>query len=142
MQAFLEFRPWPDAHPALHCLSESGIRLALLSDFTGVMLETAVRRCGMQGVFASRLSTDAVRAYKPDPRAYHLALKTLKLGREEIAYAAFGGWDAGGAKTFGFPTFWVNRINGPTERSGPPPDGVGPGLAELASFVHAWNART
>jgi 2-haloacid dehalogenase len=46
-------------------------------------------------------STDMVRAYKPDPRAYRMAIDGLKLQREEIAFAAFGGWDAAGAKVFG-----------------------------------------
>ena len=32
----------------------------------------------------------------------------MGLRRDEIAFAAFGGWDAAGAKSFGYPTFWGN----------------------------------
>jgi len=35
----------------------------------------------------------------------------LGLRKEEIVFAAFGGWDAVGAKWFGYPTFWVNRAH-------------------------------
>jgi len=59
------------------------------------------------------------------------------LAREEIAFAAFGGWDAAGAKWFGFPTFWVNRLGVPQEQL-VDPDGTGPTLAELAEFVARW----
>lgn len=55
------------------------------------------------------LSTDRVRAFKPDPRACQMGVEGLGLRREEIVFAAFGRWDAAGAKAFGYPTFWVNR---------------------------------
>jgi 2-haloacid dehalogenase len=44
-----------------------------------------------------------------------MAVDAPKLRREEILFAAFGGWDAAGAKAFGFPTFWVNRMGSPLE---------------------------
>ena len=31
------------------------------------------------------------------------------------------GWDAAGAKWFGYTTFWVNRLNLPVEELGLPP---------------------
>jgi 2-haloacid dehalogenase len=59
----------------------------------------------------------------------------FKLPKEEIAYAAFAGWDAAGAKWFGYPTFWVNRANAPVEELGVTPDGTGVGMADLVKFV-------
>ena len=59
------------------------------------------------------------------------------LKKEEIAFAAFAGWDAAGAKWFGYPTFWVNRLNLPVEELGVAPDGVGSGLDDLVRFVLA-----
>jgi hypothetical protein len=38
--------------------------------------------------------------------------------KEEIVFAAFGGWDANGAKNFGYTTYWVNRFNLPAEKLG------------------------
>ena len=84
------------------------------------------------------ISTDAAKTFKPDPRAYALGVSALGLKREEIVFSAFGGWDAAGARWFGYPTFWVNRLGVPQEELAPAPDGTGPTLAELATFVASW----
>ena len=135
MQAFLALGVWPDARPALESLRRAGIRLVLLSNFTGQMLDTAVERNGLADFFEARLSTDRVHAYKPDQRAYRMGIDTLKLGREEIVFAAFAGWDAAGAKAFGYPTFWVNRLRVPDEKLGRHPDAAGPTLDDLVRFA-------
>jgi FMN phosphatase YigB (HAD superfamily) len=82
------------------------------------MLEANIKRARLDGFFDHVLSTDQARTYKPDPRAYQLGIDALKLTREEILFAAFAGWDAAGAKLFGFPTFWVNRQKLPPEERG------------------------
>ena len=45
--------------------------------------------------------------------------------REEILFVAFAGWDAAGAKLFGYPTYWVNRPRLPPEELSVLPDGSG-----------------
>jgi len=57
------------------------------------------------------------------------------LKKSEIAFAAFGGWDAYGAKRFGYPTYWVNRFHLPMEKLGTPPDATSNDLAGLLLFV-------
>ena len=135
MQAYLELKPWPDALAALKSMKDAGLRLAFLSNFTPRMLQAAVAGAGIDGLFEALLSTDAIRTYKPDPRAYQLAIDALKLRREEILFVAFGGWDAAGAKSFGYPTFWVNRQNLPVEELDAPPDAIGTTLGDLVSFL-------
>ncbi|MEO8369390.1 MAG: haloacid dehalogenase type II [Candidatus Solibacter sp.] len=135
LRCFWEFKPWPDALAALQRLKTAGLRLVFLSNFTEVMLTSAVRSCGLQGLFEPHLSTDKVRAFKPDPRAYHMAVDALNLRRDEIVFGAFAGWDAAGAKAFGFPTFWVNRMKQPVEELGFRADAMGHDLDELARFV-------
>ncbi len=137
MQTYLKLKVWPDVAPALKQLKDSGIRVAFLSNFTAAMLEAAVKNSGLQGVFEEHLSTDKVKAYKPDPRAYQMGVDAFRLKKEEIAFAAFAGWDVAGAKWFGYPTFWVNRANMPLEELGVSPDGVGSGLNDLVRFVSA-----
>jgi 2-haloacid dehalogenase len=85
--------------------------------------------------FYDHMSTDQVTAYKPDPRAYAMATNSFGLSREEIAFAAVGGWDAAGAKWFGYPTFWVNRAHSSAEELAAVPDGVGSDLHDLETFV-------
>ena len=135
MQTWLTLKAWPDVAPALQALKAAGIRIAFLSNLTDSMLDAAVKNSRLEGFFEPHLSTDRVRAFKPDPRAYQMGLDAFKLGKEEIAFAAFAGWDAAGAKWFGYPTFWVNRLNAPVEELGVAPDGMGSGLGDFVKFM-------
>ncbi|AUX39857.1 hypothetical protein SOCE26_012520 [Sorangium cellulosum] len=135
--AYLELRAWPDVLPALRSLRDAGIRLVFLSNFTPRMLEACIASARLGGLFERALSADQARTYKPDPRAYELAVDALGLGREEIVFAAFAGWDAAGARWFGYPTFWVNRSSLPAEALGVSADGAGEGLSDLVEFVRA-----
>ena len=137
MQTWLELKAWPDVLPALTELKAAGIRMAFLSNLTETMLDAAVKNANLDGFFEPHLSTDRVKAFKPDPRAYQMGLDAFKLRKEEIAFAAFAGWDAAGAKWFGYPTFWVNRLNTPIEELGAITDGIGSGLGDLVKFVLA-----
>jgi len=137
MNAYLNLKPWPDVVPALKSLKDSKIRLAFLSNMTPKMLSTNMHNSGLDEFFEHVISTDRAKTFKPDPRAYQLGVDTLKLKREEIAFAAFAGWDVAGAKWFGYPTFWVNRAGFPGEELGVTPDGTGKTLDQLVDFVNA-----
>ncbi len=133
--SYLKLNAWPDVKPALEQLKAAGIRLAYLNNFTPAMLQVNTRNAGLEGFFEHSLSVDAVRLYKPHPRSYQMGLDAFGLKREEILFAAFAGWDAAGAKQFGYPTFWVNRQKQPLEELGVTPDGEGAGMANLVQFV-------
>lgn len=135
--AYSQLELWPDARASLTAWKNAGLRLAPLTNYTPQMLADLLRNAGISDLFDAQLSTDPVRTFKPDHRAYELGPSAFKLHREEIAFSAFGGWDAAGAKWFGFPTFWVNRLGVPPEELGPGPDATGPTLSELAQFVSA-----
>jgi 2-haloacid dehalogenase len=135
MESYLRLKAWPDAAAALKQLKDAGIRMAFLSNFTAEMLDAAIRNSQLVGIFEPHLSTDRVQAFKPDPRAYRMGVDAFGMAKEEIAYAAFAGWDAAGAKRFGYPTFWVNRANAPLEELGIAPDGSGAGLQDLVAFA-------
>lgn len=136
MQAYLQLRPWPDVPAALDSLRAANVRLGLLSNFTPAMLGASIHASRLEGAFGHVLSTDRVRTYKPDPRAYQLGLDALGLPRERIAFAAFAGWDAAGAKRFGYPTLWVNRLGAPLEDLGAPaPDAIVRTLSDAVGFM-------
>ena len=59
----------------------------------------------------------------------------LRLPKQDIVFAAFGGWDAAGAKSFGYPTVWVNRFNQPPEQLSISPDRTVRDLDGLLAFV-------
>jgi 2-haloacid dehalogenase len=142
MQTWLELKAWDDARAALDLLRNAGIRMAFLANLTAPMLDAAVRNARLQGFFEGHLSTDRVRAFKPHARAYEMGLEAFGAKREEIVFCASAGWDAAGAKQFGYRTFWVNRGQQPPEELGMRADGVGASLADLARFVLADRERT
>jgi len=135
IEAWRQLKPWPDSAAVLQSLHKAGFRLATVSNFTPSMLNLLCENAGIAGLFEHQLSADRVQAYKPDPRAYGMAETAFRLPRHSIVFAAFGGWDAAGAKSFGLETFWVNRFNLPSERLGAQPDASGGSLADLASYV-------
>ena len=135
MQGFLQMKAYPDVLPGLKALRTAGIRLGFLSNLTERMLESAIASAGLDGLFERLLSTDRVLVYKPDPRAYQMGVDGFGLPREQIVFAAFGGWDANGAKSFGYRTYWANRLKQPVEQLDAKPDAIGTGVSELVQFV-------
>jgi 2-haloacid dehalogenase len=135
MSVYLELRTWPDVPEALASLKAAGIRLTVLSNFSQRMLMANFKNCGLQSLFDHLLSTDRVGNFKPSPRAYQMAERALGIHREQILFAAFAAWDAVGAKWFGFPTVWVNRLNSPAEELSVTPDATCSDLSGVVSFA-------
>ena len=135
MNAYLSLTPWPDAVAGLQKLKERGIKIITIANFSPKMLRDNADKAGITQYFDELLSTQANATYKPDPRAYDLGLQRLGLKKEEVVFAAFGGWDAYGAKSFGYPTYWVNRFNLPVERLDVKADATSPDMAGLLEFV-------
>ena len=132
--AFTELEPWPDTLDVLAALRARGLRLAPLANFSPRMIEGLLEHGGARHFFDAIISTDRARTYKPDPRAYALGEQVFGLPRGQIAFSAFGGWDAAGARWFGYPTFWVNRLGVPAEEL-IQPDATGPDLTHLARWL-------
>lgn len=139
MESYLGLKTWPDVLPALKTLQRAGTRLAFLSNLTPKILDSGIKNSGLEGVFEYVLSTDKIKTYKPDPRAYQMAIDSFGLRKEEILFVASSGWDAAGAKSFGYTTFWVDRLNVPAERLGSFADAVGRNLDDLVGFVKQAN---
>ena len=135
MEAYLQLQPWPDVREGLGELRRRGIRLAFLSNLTAAMLDANLKQAGLSEFFEPHLTTDRVQAYKPSPRAYQMGPDVLGLQKREIAFAAFGAWDAAGAKWFGYPTVWVNRGGVPEEELAAHPDVIAKDFGGLVEFV-------
>lgn len=135
LEAYLSLEPWPDAAAGLKKLKDAGVKIITIANFSKKMLQANADHAGITPLFDELLSTEVNKTYKPDPKAYALGMEHLGLKKEEIAFAAFGGWDAYGAKNFGYPTYWVNRFNLPAERVDLPPDATSGDFAGLLDFV-------
>jgi 2-haloacid dehalogenase len=135
LNAYLTLKPWPDTQSALKRLRAAGVRIITIANFSPLMLRANADHAGITAYFDKLLSTAVNGTYKPDPEAYALGMQELGLKKEEIVFAAFGGWDAYGAKSFGYPTYWVNRFALPDERLGTPPDRTSYDMTGLLQFV-------
>jgi 2-haloacid dehalogenase len=131
----LQLKAYPDAKPALQALKAAGFRLAFLSNMTPTMLQAGIKNSGLEGLFDESLSTDRIRTYKPDPKAYQLGLDALHLKLNEILFVPFAGWDLSGALWFGYPTFWINRASAPAEELDATPLGSGKNLSDLCHYL-------
>ncbi|MBS1771432.1 MAG: haloacid dehalogenase type II [Bacteroidetes bacterium] len=139
MKAFLELKPWPDAINALRKLKSEGVRIITITNFSPEMLKANADAAGITSLFDILLSTEENHTFKPDTLAYSAGLQKLHLSKEEVIFAAFGGWDAYGAKNFGYTTYWVNRMGLPAEVLDAMPDKISNDLKGLLDFVLGEN---
>lgn len=136
-QAYRTLAAFPEARGALERLG-AGRPLAILSNGHPDMLDAVVDHNELRVFFGERVySVHDAGVFKPDPRVYALACAGLELPAEAIGFVSSNGWDAAGAKTFGFRTWWVNRGGAPVERLGTAPDGAVGDLAQLAAALGA-----
>jgi len=135
MEPYLFPSAFPDVRPALEALK--GSPLAILSNGSPRMLESAVRHNGLESYFIEIISADRVKTYKPSPQVYALGTETLKLPAGEILFVSSNSWDAAGAKAFGYRVCWCNRSMTEMEYLGCAPDLVVPQLDQVAP--RHWN---
>ena len=102
---------------------------------TLAMLDPLIRQSGLGRHLDGVLSVDAAGIFKPSPRVYQLAVDRLNVPAGRIGFVSSNGWDAIGAKAFGFTSFWINRTGAPVDRHGPPPDRIMATLADLPALL-------
>lgn len=135
MHQYLQLDIWPDVVYGLKQLKNLGLRLCFLSNMTKDMLTSNIKYSRLETFFDEVISTDQANTYKPDPKAYGLGTQILKLKKEEILFVAFAGWDACGAKWYGYPVFWLNRHGVPEEQLDTRPEKTGTNFQELLGFI-------
>ncbi len=137
MGQYAKLQAFPENLGVLQQLKEMGVKLALLSNGTPQMLESAVEAAGMRGIFNHLLSVDLVKKFKTAPEAYQLVPDVFGLSAKNILFVSSNCWDVCGAAWFGYTTFWVNRTHAPLEELGVVPDAIGRDMNALLPFVHA-----
>jgi 2-haloacid dehalogenase len=128
---------YPEAREALSRLRSGGRKLAILSNGSPPMLESAVRSAGLADLLDAVLSVESVGIYKPAPPVYGLAPRRLGVVPAEVAFVSSNGWDVHGASAFGFRVAWCNRSGQPAERLPGRPDAEIRSLAELPALLGA-----
>jgi 2-haloacid dehalogenase len=113
-----------DAPAALAQLKSKGVKLAILSNGTPSMLESAVTAAQIGHYFDAILSVDQLERFKTDPECYRLATRYFGCNPSEISFQSSNRWDIAGASVFGCHTVWINRSGAPDEYRGFGPDRV------------------
>lgn len=126
---------FPEVPAALEKLAQAKA-LAILSNGHPEMLNAVVDHNEIRARFRGGvLSVHPAKVFKPEPSVYRLAEDQLGVPRALMGFVSSNGWDAAGAKSFGFRAFWVNRSGAPVERLGVRPDAIVKDLSELVTLI-------
>lgn len=135
IEEYRRLATFPEVPAALQSLARSRA-LAILSNGHPQMLRAVVEHNALAERFRGGiLSVHGARRFKPDPSVYRIAEEALGVPRALVGFVSSNGWDAAGAKAFGFRAFWVNRAGAPVERLGVHPDAVLKDLAGLEAAL-------
>jgi 2-haloacid dehalogenase len=137
MNLYLTLDAFPEVPDMLKRLKAAGLRTAILSNGSPVMLDAVVKAAGLDALLDAVLSVEAVGVYKPHPKVYQLAVDRLAAPAETIAFQSSNAWDAYAASAFGMRVVWCNRYGQQRERLPGAPDRSVRSLAELPSLVGA-----
>lgn len=126
---------YPEVKAVLSALKAHGITTAILSNGSPSMLNAAVEHAGIGHLLDHVLSAEAAGVFKTDPRIYQLVPTRLGIERKAVCFVSANGWDAHGARAFGFRSVWCNRTRQPAERLPGTPDAVIADLAGIPSLL-------
>ena len=131
LDAYWKLDCYPEVPAVLKALKADGARLAILSNGSPEMLESAVRSAALDQILDEVFSVDIVRRFKTDPSTYDLVTSGWKLYPDAVSFQSSNRWDIAGATKFGFRTVWINRTAQPDEYGDLNPSLILPSLEGL-----------
>ena len=137
MNLYLTLEPFAEVPEVLRQLKTAGLRTAILSNGSPMMLDAVVRGSGLSPLVDAVLSVESVSVYKPHPKVYQLAVDRLGIPAAALAFQSSNAWDAYAASAFGMQVVWCNRYGQRPERLPGKPDRMVRSLAELPALVAA-----
>jgi 2-haloacid dehalogenase len=136
MTLYLKLDAYPDVLEALTGLKSRSKRLAILSNGSPSMLDSAVRAAGLERLFDMVLSVEDVGIYKPSRRVYRHAMQKLQIqDAPSVCFVSANSWDAQAAAQFGFQAVRLARGGGQDDRIPGKVTARIEGLGELAGLV-------
>jgi len=109
--------------------------LGLVTDGDTEAVEGVLSHTGLNGLFDSVTTSEAVRSYKPDPRIYRAALKALKARPSESLFVSDAALDLHGAAKLGISGAWIRRDLFPDLAKPPPGSLVLPRIEDIDRIV-------
>ena len=116
LKLYRELDLFPEVLSVLKQLQIKGVRLAILSNGTNYMLNSAVKNAKISEYMTAVLSAEDTGLFKPHETIYAKVLEFFSCKSNEVIFVSSNGWDAAGGSAFGFSTLWVNRNSLPEEK--------------------------
>lgn len=136
MDSYLTLRSYPEVPSVLKELKAGGMKTAILSNGSPMMLEKVCAHNGLDSVLDAVLSVEEVGVFKPHPSVYQLAVDRLGLSRPAaVSFQSSNAWDAAAASAYGFKVVWCNRFGQARERLPGSPDIEVTSLTTLPGLV-------
>ena len=131
LDAYWHLDCYPEVPSVLKHLKDRGARIAILSNGTPQMLQSAVKKAGLDLIIDDIFSVETVKAFKTAPAVYDMVTTTYRLYPDAVSFQSSNRWDIAGATKFGFRTVWINRANMPDEYADFGPSLILPSLESL-----------
>ncbi|CAN7488386.1 haloacid dehalogenase type II [Pararhizobium sp. LjRoot235] len=131
LDAYWHLDCYPEVPAVLKNLKHRGARIAILSNGTPQMLQSAVKKAGLDLIIDDIFSVETVRAFKTSPAVYDMVTTTYRLYPNAVSFQSSNRWDVAGATKFGFRTVWINRGDMPDEYADFGPALILPSLESL-----------
>jgi len=127
--------PFPEAREAIATMLDSKVGVGVLTNSSGGTARTLLAAAGLE--LSPVIGTDAVEAFKPDPRVYASGVEATGRRAAEVVLVTAHWWDALGAKRAGLQTAWIARDETARPDVGPAPDFQARDLAGAARTIAA-----
>jgi 2-haloacid dehalogenase len=131
LDAYWHLDCYPEVPAVLKTLKDRGARIAILSNGTPQMLQSAVKKAGLDLIIDDIFSVESVRAFKTAPSVYDMVTTSYRLYPDAVSFQSSNRWDIAGATKFGFRTVWINRSDMPDEYADFGPALILPSLESL-----------
>lgn len=131
LEAYWKLDCYEEVPTVLKALKDRGAKLAILSNGSPAMLESAVRNAALDSILDDVFSVDELSTFKTTPAVYEMVTTAYRLYPDAVSFQSSNRWDIAGARKFGFRTVWINRESNPDEYRDYSPDVVLPSLQQL-----------
>jgi putative hydrolase of the HAD superfamily len=116
-------RLFDDVREVLARVKRARIPLALITNGAGDTQRAKLCALGLEDAFDAVVVSGEVRAAKPDPRVFAVALRQLSVEAQDVWHVGDNPeTDVAGAKAAGLTAVWLNRRRRPLGDTEPPPD--------------------
>ncbi len=131
LESYWKLDCYPEVPMVLKTLKAGGAKIAILSNGSPAMLQSAVKNAALEHIIDDVFSVDDLKTFKTAPEVYDLVTTCYRLYPNAVSFQSSNRWDIAGATKFGFRTVWINRNGLPDEYTDLTPSLILPTLNTL-----------